>query len=46
MDLFKYSTCCQKFMVYVGLFAAFVAGAFVPSIAIIFGEIVIIFDPN
>lgn len=46
MDLFKYSTCCQKFTVYLGLFAAFVAGAFAPSIAIIFGEIVVIFDPN
>jgi len=28
------------------LFAAVVAGAFAPSIAIIFGEIVLIFDPT
>jgi len=44
--LFKYSSCCQKFLVWVGIFSAVIAGGFSPSIAIVFGEIVAIFDPN
>ena len=44
--LFKYSGCCQKAMMITGLLAAMVAGAAAPSIAIVFGEIVAIFDPE
>jgi len=31
---------------YVGLISAIISGAAAPSIAIVFGEIVAIFDPN
>lgn len=44
--LFSRSTGCQKAQVGLGIFSAMVAGAVAPSIAIIFGEIVAIFDPN
>ena len=44
--LFQHSSCCQKFLVYLGCISSCIAGASAPSIAIVFGEIVVIFDPN
>ena len=44
--LFKYSSGAQKLQMFVGLIAAVISGAAAPSIAIIFGEIIAIFDPN
>ena len=45
-SLFKYSGACQKFTMFIGILASMVAGATAPSIAIVFGEVVAIFDPN
>jgi len=44
--LFKYADCTQKALVYLGVLSAIIGGASAPSIALVFGEIVAIFDPN
>ena len=44
--LFKYSSCGQKLLVATGIIAAIISGAAAPTISIIFGEIVAIFDPR
>lgn len=45
-SLFKYSDACQKTTMIIGILASMIAGATAPSIAIVFGEVVAIFDPN
>ena len=44
--LFKYSSCNQKMLVIIGLISSCISGAAAPSIAIVFGEIVAIFNPT
>ena len=44
--LFKYSSCGQKLLVAIGIISAIISGAAAPTISIIFGEIVAIFDPR
>ena len=44
--MFRYSDCSQKALVAIGLAAAMISGATAPSIAIVFGEIVGIFNPT
>jgi len=44
--LFSRSNRCQKAIVCFGIISAAIAGAFAPTIAIIFGEVVAIFDPT
>lgn len=43
---FTYCTGFEKFLYYFGLFAGIIAGAFVPSLGIIIGEITVTFDPD
>ena len=46
LKLFKYSPASQKALVSLGIVSSIISGAAAPSIAVIFGEIVKIFDPN
>ena len=46
LKLFKYSGCCQKVLFFIGLIASAIAGLCAPSVALVFGEVVGIFDPN
>ena len=45
MKIFKYGDCWQKLWLLFGILAAMIAGVTVPSIAILYGEIVPFFDP-
>ena len=44
--LFRYSGCCQKTLVTIGILSSVISGAAAPTIAIVFGEIVGIFNPT
>jgi len=46
LGLFKYSSCGQKLLVYLGLFSSVVSGLTAPLISLILGEIVGIFNPR
>ena len=43
---FKYGSRCDKFMVFCGVLSSIISGLFMPSIALVMGDIVAIFDPN
>ena len=46
LELFKYSSCGQKSVVWLGLLSSVISGAASPTIAVVMGEIIAIFDPG
>lgn len=43
---FKYCSPFEKVLYYVGLFSGILAGAFLPTLGIVIGEITVSFDPD
>jgi ABC-type multidrug transport system fused ATPase/permease subunit len=44
--LFKYSTCCEKLIVTIGVIMSILGGALLPSIAVVMGKVVTNYDPG